>query len=441
MKYVEQIKSAVLLFLVLLSICLTVMIWTYKPVYPTIEENNNSVKEISIGEKRELKDVLKPYRILARKEDQLLGTVSSKLMDEVVLMMQQWEIENFMLINNDISEEEINAHLRDNNRVMLMYSTPIPLNQFSNVLRFAEQDLPQAAFNRIVLDWSNLETTKSVQIFFLNTENETAYRANAPVPQYFSLKRNLNEMFKNYIAYEEVEREKALSLYVTTGIIESIEYEYYINELPIELFKNMLFPGTPVLERNIESDNIEKYTDGMALMTLDKYSKIINYAYPAVEGGEDISPGKLLRNSFDFINEHGGFTADYRFSAMNADRKITEYQLFVQGYPVYSGNIATRIVTTWGEDRIFSYRRPYYSLDIGGQTIKQLPTSDQVLQYIKNKEDINFNEIDELIIGYYLTQNEERRLFKLEPCWFVVEGNSRYRILPEDLGGVANGLE
>lgn len=441
MKYVEQTKSAILFILVLLSMFLTVSIWTYKPVYPTFETNSDDVEEIMIGEKKELQDILKPYRLLANDDDKLLGTTSTKSMDDMIELMQKWQINDFMLIDNDINMEEVNEYIEKNKRFLFMFNTAIPLNQFSNILKFGEAELPQAAFNRIVVDWANIETRKSVDIYFLNTENKTAYRAHAHVDDVNAYTKSMGDTLKNFMTYEEVERDNALSLYVPTGEIESIEYEYYINEVSVEVFKNMFFPDTPVIDRNAESDNVDRYIDGLALMTLDKYSKVVNYTYPAAENVADISPGKLLRNSFEYINEHGGFTADYRFSSMNVDKHITEYQLYVQGLPVFSGNIGTRIATTWGDDRIFSYRRPYYSLDIGGQTIKKLPTANEIVTYIKNNPEESLEEVQELQIGYYLTQEQERNLFKLEPSWFVVKGNSWQRILNEDVGGRANGLE
>lgn len=440
MKYIEQIKSAILLFLVLLSATLTIMIWTYKPVYPMIEDNN-AVKEVSIGEKRELKDILKPYRILANTDDQLKGTVSSKMLDDLVNMMQNWEIEDFSLLDNDFTSNQMNEVLRENNRLVFMYNTTVPLNQFKNVLRFTDQELPQASFNRIVIDWNELDSNNNVKLFFLNTENSTAYRADVKIAQKGSFRRVLEESIKNYVSYTEIEREDELSLYLSVGNTEAIEYEYYIDEIQVEVFKKILFPGNSIVDRSDENSQSERYTDSIAIMEFDKQGKVINYVYPTAEGVSDMSPGKLLRDSFDFINEHGGFTTDYRFSAMNVEKHITEYQLFVQGAPVYSNTIATKIVTTWGDDRIFRYRHPYYSLDIGGQTIKELPSSEQVLEYIQNDDELDLNSIDDLVIGYYLTQNEELRLFKLEPSWFMIKGNGWIRITQEDIRGAENGLE
>ena len=51
-------------------------------------------------------------------------------------------------------------------------------------------------------------------------------------------------------------------------------------------------------------------------------------------------------------------------------------------------------------------------------------------------------DIDEIVIGYYLLQDQdEEKLFILEPSWFIISNNERLRISPERIGGTYRGLE
>ena len=45
----------------------------------------------------------------------------------------------------------------------------------------------------------------------------------------------------------------------------------------------------------------------------------------------DITPSKLLNESVDFINEHGGYNADYRLSFINRAKHIVDYQSCCDG--------------------------------------------------------------------------------------------------------------
>lgn len=52
LKYIEQVKSVVLVLLILLSFSLTFAIWTYSPV---IQSNEGTTVDIAIAEKRKWK--------------------------------------------------------------------------------------------------------------------------------------------------------------------------------------------------------------------------------------------------------------------------------------------------------------------------------------------------------------------------------------------------
>lgn len=439
MKYVEQVKSFVLLFLVLLSIVLTLLIWNYKPDYALLEEA--PVEGISIGEEKQLKDVLKPYRLLFIENEQFTATVFASAIDLLYQELVTWEAMDFNLINSNLSDEKLNEILRVNNRVTLFYSEQIPLPLFSGMLAFDEKDLPDVSFNRLILDWGTIQTTNRLQLLFVNTKERTLYRAYVTLPRQSKFKEAVLDSISNYEHYVEIKRPGDLSIYVAQEPMESIQYTYYINDISPDLFKNILFTEPSIVQRNVESAQSERYTDGMALMTVDTQNRILNYVYPAAESISPIPASKLIRDSVNFLNEHGGFTADYRFSAMNASRHAVEYQMFLQGYPVYSQMTATRITTTWGDNRIFRYRRPYYSLDVditSVKTVRELPSGEEVVAHIQNNPELDYNAVDELVVGYYLMQNQNLRFYTLEPSWFALSNGIWTRIV---LGGAEDGLE
>lgn len=444
MKYIEQTKSFLLAFLVLLSVTLTLMIWNYKPDYELIEDTK--VEEILIGNTKELKDVLKPYRALFRQEDAFYGTVSSSVINKIYGQLSSNHTGQLKLINSELTltEEEINKMLRMNNRLTLFYNEEIPLKVFSNLLLTSEDEMPDASFTRLLIDWSELEETDQVQLLFLNTEKRTLYRATVDVSSQRRFMAEIVEPTKTLNPYVEVERESLLSLYVTQNPLESTQYTYFIEVTQPDTFKKLLFNNLEIVQQNEESTQSEKYTDGTSLMTVDTQNRILNYVYPPAESIEPIPSSQLLSDSFDYVNEHGGFTADYRLSSMNIGKHTTEYQLFLHGYPIYSKMTMTRIVTTWGENRIFRYRRPYYSIDSDistVRTVKQLPSGAEVVEGLQNDEDSQMEDIDEIVFGYYLTQDQEEDLFLLDPSWFSISNNEPTRILPEHLGGIDHGLE
>ena len=65
----------------------------------------------------------------------------------------------------------------------------------------------------------------------------------------------------------------------------------------------------------------------------------------------------------------------------------------------------------------------------------------EVIEHLQNDEDLKFEDIDEIVVGYYLTRDQEKDIFLLEPSWFFISNNDWTHISPEFLGGTNYGLE
>ncbi|MBM7666253.1 regulatory protein YycH of two-component signal transduction system YycFG [Solibacillus kalamii] len=443
MKYVEQIKSLLLAFLVLLSIVFTLLIWNYKPEYETIKETQ--IEEVLVGKPKDLQEVIKPYRLLYRQNDQFYGTVSSTPLKGLYKHLRSWQVYEMELIKNDLSDSKMNEMVRTNNRITMFYNEEIPLRVFSNLLSYNENEIPDASFTRLIIDWSNVENSDQIQLLFLNTEKRLYYRAYASVPDKDYFMEKVIEPANDYSQYVEVERDALRSLYVAKDPIQSARYRYLAEEIKPDLFKKILFTDLKIVQRNIESSQSERFTDGTSLMTVDSQNRIINYVYPTAESIAPIPPARLLIDSFNYINDHGGFSMDYRLSSMNIGRHSTEYQLFVQGLPVYSDVTITRLVTTWGENRIFRYRRPYYSIGSVFQRVpRELESGEQIIESLRKNDNNLFKETEEIVVGYELTQEkseEDTDIIVLEPRWFAVTNNEWTRLSPQEIGGDEFGLE
>ncbi|MGE6517317.1 YycH family regulatory protein [Lysinibacillus sphaericus] len=443
MKYIEPVKSAVLFLLVMLSVVLTFIIWTYTPDYKFIEQTEG--KEILIGPQKSTEDVIRPYKAIIRTEDGFTGTVSNGAMKDMMNAFKGWNILDLVRINNKISPDYVNELIRANNRMTVFFAGEIPFSAFSSIFQFADKELPETTFNRMIIDWSQYNN-KELQVFFVSSNNDSLLRSHVSLSNANQFVRDIIEPSKQYGVFKEVERDGYTSLYVANDKIESVKYTYYIDDeqLSLESFKNVLFTDPNIVQRTVESTTSEKYTDGMSLMTVDRRLKSLNYVYPAAESSERIEPSKLLNSSFEFINEHGGFTADYRYVSTSTSKNQLDYQLYLEGLPVYSDQATTRITTVWGDNRIFRYKRPYFTLDMdipSEKEIKELPSGTEIVEKIHTLNNIVLSDIDEIVVGYYLTKEENEQLFNLEPRWFVIRNGAWILLTPDMLGGVKNGLE
>lgn len=441
MRHIETIKSVVLLLLVLLSLILTFLIWTYTPNFQIIEEPE--VEQITIGSPKEVKDVVKPHRILVRSNNNWIGTHDTKPIDLMMNNLSKWKGSELTFIRGNLTDADINELLSANERMTLHFHEEVPIRVFSSVLSFSQTELPEVTFNQLILDVNKIQNN-TLQIYFVSEQNRTLYITNVSIvePEFQSV---LNNVIQDFISYEEIKRNNKLSLYVPKEKVELVKYTYVINEISPDLLKEALFIDPTIVQKNAENADSMKYTDGMYLMTVDQPNKIINYVYPASESIAPISPSQLLEESFEFINEHGGFTDDFRFASMNVSKHLTEYQLYKQGYPVFSNITTTRISTTWGEKEIFRYKRPYYLFDMDFPDVQasyQLPSGLDVINTI-NQSNLSLEDIEDIVLGYYLIEmdNNKNLLYTLEPSWFAIQGGNGIKLTSEKLGGTENGLE
>jgi len=440
MKYIEPVKSVVLFLLVMLSVILTFIIWTYTPDYKIIEQTEG--KEILIGSQKRMEDIIRPYKAIYRFDEEFTGTASNGAMKDIMKAFQGWNVLDLVPINNNLTANYVNEMIRTNNRMTIFFTGEIPYSAFSSIFQFADKEIPETTFNRMIIDWTNYGN-KDLQIFFISSNNKTLMRSHVSLQNTNPFIRDVIEPAKTYSAFKEIERDGFTSLYMPNDKIESTKYMYTFIEEPLESFKNVLFPNPNIVQRSIESAITEKYQDGKSRMTVDSNLKSLTYVYPAVESSAIIEPSKLLKDSFEFINEHGGFTADYRYVSKNTNKNQLEYQQYLQGLPVYSDQVISKITTVWGDNVIFRYKRPYYSLvfDIPTEKeIKELPSGVEILEKIQQLNNFVLSDIDDVVVGYYLKQ-DSTSIMTLEPCWFVVHNGIATKLTPELLGGVVNGLE
>ena len=434
MKNVEQIKSFFLVLLVILSLILTFSIWSYKPKYKTIEESQ--VEQIEIGKQKELYEIIKPIRIVASENNRLIGTVENKPITKIMKSLNILKATDLRFIQSNLSEEEINNEIRAENRMTLFFPAEVPVNTFSSILNFSQKLLPDVSFNRLVIDWDDYDEHNNLRIIFISEEKRIMYNTQVTVDNE-SFKSTFMDSLSDMIPYMEYERNKKLALYIPVDSIELEQYVYKIDEISPEIFKGILFKDPNIVQKYPESTTATKYTDGMSIMTSDAGTKTINYAYPASESINEINHSDLIQNSVDFINSHGGMTGDFRYVYSNALKHITEYQLFLKGLPVYSSVTTNRITTTWGEKQIFKYKRPFFQLEMDfSSRFVHLPSGMEIIKSLQNVQ-----EIDDIVLGYYITQNENNRIYTLEPSWFIIRDESWTRLTSELIGGIEYGLE
>ena len=131
----------------------------------------------------------------------------------------------------------------------------------------------------------------------------------------------------------------------------------------------------------------------------------ISYVDPAAESEIPVTPEELIQNTVNFVNEHDGWTDDFRYSRINPITQQVNYQLYYLGLPVFSDDTSTEIIEYWGKNRVYRYIRPYYILDVPLKTIDtQLPSGQIAYETISEIPEMDSSTIVDIVAGYYLSQ-------------------------------------
>lgn len=443
MRHLESLKSLLLACLVILSVILTFSIWSYTPKYELIEQP--PTVDVSIAKKRELIEVIKPYKMLFHFEDGYQGTTDIEEIDSLIKRMKDWKITDLTLEKQNFDEEQFYHFMQKKKHLTLFFMGDVPLPAYDSILNVEQSNIPEVAFDRIVIEWS--EDRSAITLYFLSQENYWKYKATVQTPDPQQFYRTFLELGRTYDPYVEVTENPEHFLVVPEQTVEIVRNTYYQEETSPTKFRDALFNDPNAVRRTQVGGNLEEYQDDHALMTVDTEKKVLHFVQPVVESKEMAIPSDLILSTIDFVNEHGGWTDDYRYAGMNPLKRKTSFQLYAHGYPVWSDGTttSTTIEQIWGEERVFKYSRPYYTLDLtlpSETSVAPLPSGKEVTDRLKAANFVDFSRVEEILPAYYLRPDEQNnRVFILEPAWYYSINGNWTRLTPEALGGVAIGLE
>jgi len=196
-------------------------------------------------------------------------------------------------------------------------------------------------------------------------------------------------------------------------------YSYLMDSLPAEEFKNALFNDPHFVKRNATSSG-EEYYDESTLLSINFKANMLHYVNPAQSKGGVMNTDRLLSQSIDFINGHGGWTGNYRYADIDIFEKTILFRLHhPEGYPIFSTNGISEIYLSWGETSVTQYMRNNFSL--GGKIEEEevwMPSGLEVYNSLIKREGFQPKYLQDLVLGYKMTNHVEGKLLYLEPAWY-----------------------
>lgn len=440
-----MVKTMTLVVLIGLSLVLTLLIMNAAP-YDTI--GRQTTVDISIAESQEKKDIssiIKPYKMNFNFEEGLTGTTDAEQIDYMTDLLQKWRMLNPELVDDSFDEGKWSEFLQKPNQIVLYYPDEVPLSVYETVLNIENPNIPETSFNIIVAEW-NL-TSSMLEIHFISQLNGLRYKSTAKIFDLQLFLREVVNVGRSYNDYVKIDVTDTKQITVPEKEVALLQNTYFPDEkdeINPTRFRSALFSDPNAVRRSEPSKYREDFQDNHALMSVDTRKKQLRFVHPVVESRELAIPSELLEDTIDFVNEHGGWTDEYRFSKMNFRTRYVSFKLYVRGIPVLGGNTPTEIEQVWGEEAIYQYKRPYYTL---GETLPSetetviLPSGVEVAEALMASPEVDFSTIDEIIPAYYMKQDVDLNIFVLEPSWFYLQNGKWIPFSSDELGGEEIGLE
>jgi regulatory protein YycH of two-component signal transduction system YycFG len=437
----ENIKSAILTFLVIGSAFLTWNLWTYQPDYETME-NANYVQEVSIGEKKEIRAVIKPERVLFHFQNSHYGTESSIDLDKIVREMSQWNIYDVKNYTNKV--EDFQKLVHGDGNAEILFPEEVPLDIYKNVLTFEDRSVPNIKFDRIVINMKNLQKETST-IYFVSYEKKEVYISYVSSTEINNFNREFFKFAYKYPSYFSYEPNENRVVFLPEAETEMVRYKYYLDFLDSNKFKEALFNDPSVVQKTIIPEG-EEYTDGSSKMNIYDKENLLFYVNPIDENDFEGSSVEILQRGIDFINEHGGWTDQYRFVGLDEWNQQLTFRLYnTDGYPIFNENGMSEIIEVWGKSELTKYLRPNFSLGLPLTTEMSevlTPSGWQILDFLEKQKDFHLELLEDFTLGYHMEKDpKEPKLIVLEPAWFYRYNGVWRQVRLDNVRGGRNGLE
>lgn len=446
---VETVKSIILTILVLISIFFTWNIWTYQPNYSQIPNtqyvDNNPLSDVT----KKVYDVVTPNQLLVHEKGNHYGTYDQDLISKLWQEMRKWELDRFQNISNNIEEKYgfyqwINGENTNDLFISLIFSDTIPISALVGVTDWTENDTFNMKFDRLLIPFTKDSTEQ--KLYFVDFDEHYVVQAKVET----TLSKTWN------VVYESAKKDFARFVSINHSVLLpekpfQMKGELYFTKfLQGEQFKNALFNNPSYVKKDVNGSEYI-FTDSSKQLVISQEQAKVLYVNPTIDQSLTTDKGKLILQSIDFLNAHGGWISgynDYKYFTTDEEQKVY-FRLTVNNYPVFaftdSHYTITSIIQSWGNTEIALYQRPLFYLDdfIRGEEVN-LPSANDVLAALQNDSSIKIEDIKQIFPAYDIQLSTRQDIVYLQPVWAMELSNGKYRMLNTknvQLGGKYDGLE
>lgn len=425
----ETTKSFMLIVLIGISLLLTYGLWSYQPNYETLNDPQ-LLNEVDIGGKVEAKkDLITPSKMIFHAKDHYYGFSDPKKQQQFFKDMQSWTMYNL-----DISAADGRAAKTYEVEVVFPGAIPMELLNKIFTLNDNEIELPSWSFQRMYYTFDSDKAALKVQFLSENGKQQATAVINDP--------NHYDQLWTMVFAPGDLSEYTLFNkdIYLPKDRIYLNKWSLTLDRIEPQDFVNALFANPSIVTRpsgGSGGSSDTYYTDTQRQMKVFRDQRM-EFISPYTSENDQMDPLSLLENSVKSINDHKGWTEDYYLLDIkaNAGKNAIRYQMYTDGYPVYSGSNLSLIEQEWRDQVLTKYERPLFKMSdpINSDQI-ELPSSEEVVSYLENNGTYQMESIQDIQIGYklnYMDDDSYTPYVTLEPAWYMNYNGSWIEIKFED---------
>ncbi|HLR41441.1 MAG TPA: two-component system activity regulator YycH [Virgibacillus sp.] len=404
----ESVKTFILTILVGLSLLLTFGLWTYQPEHELLNDTSY-INEVDIGGIEEAKkDIIEPDHIIFHKDQRYFGYEDPINQQNLYKDMQSWPLYNFHV-------SEANGAPAHKYQVEVIFPDAIPLDMLHSLFTLDEEEhLPGWSFQHVYITFDQASTSMNIQFLSIDGRKQaTAVIDNTDKYNLLWSVMSEPEGLSEYTLFEPADT----PIYLPKNQVEMARRSLGVKTIDPNMLVNALFSNPSLVSTNIGE---AYYTDGQRGMSVLKEGRSLEFINP-IQSYEPSNPGDLIDSSITNINEHRGWTDEYKLEAIDRDTNNLCYRMRYEGYPVYNNSGLSIIEQSWRNQELHQYRRPLISLNnsLGGDVVN-LKSGSNVIHYLENNAKYEMEKVNDIQVGYHLKYlDNATHSLTLEPAWYM----------------------
>ncbi|GAB4071970.1 hypothetical protein GCM10028778_00620 [Barrientosiimonas marina] len=412
--HLETVKSFALTVLIGTSLLLSFTLWTYKPDNETSTEDVVQESTDLGGDEESIKELAKPESVIFRNNNHYYGFSNPSDRASLYKDMQSWVLYNFRTV-------ESNGPPSAKKQVEFDFPGAIPMSMAGDMFTFNEKrNFPNWQFDRLIITFNRDKSSLNITFMSKNGRRQASAVVNN------SKKHDrLWDRLETYDGLEKFKRvDKANEPFYIPAKSTKLAVEYRaVRTIDSINMVDIMFVEPDNVNRNRISKNEIYFTDSArGIMRVYPNRRTMEYQNPLQSSFKQMQPDKLLSRSISQINDHLGWTDNYRLTSIDiAAGNTVRYQLAYDNYPVFGHNYSTMIEQQYREGELHKYNRPLFSLAnyLSEDETKTLRSGDKVINMIENSSTYDLADIDNIKIGYQLIYRSDYDAVTLEPNWFI----------------------